>query len=140
MSGLTRRQALAAGGLLLGDSAALRGQQQPQLAGEPAGRIPPVGELINTLEMEAMARRKLDGVTFAGIADSGDRAAFDRITFRPRLMVNALQLDLSIDLFGQRMFAPILAGPASLQQRFHPDAELATARGAAAAKTAMIVR
>ncbi len=139
MSGLTRRQALAAGGLLLGDSAALRGQQQPQLAGEPAGRIPPVGELINTLEMEAMARRKLDGVTFAGIADSGDRAAFDRITFRPRLMVNALQLDLSIDLFGQRMFAPILAGPASLQQRFHPDAELATARGAAAAKTAMIV-
>ena len=134
---MTRRQALT-GGLLCG-SAALRGQQQPQLAGEPAGRVPPVNELINTLEMEAMARRKLDSGAFAEIADGGDRAAFDRITFRPRLMVNTLQLDLSIDLFGQSMFAPILAGPASRQQRFHPDAELATARGAAAAKTAVVV-
>lgn len=137
---LTRRRVLTATtGLVLGGGAAIHGQQQPRLAGEPAGRVPPVNELINTLEMEAMARRKLDSVTFAGIADGGDRAAFDRITFRPRLMVDTLQLDLSIDLFGQRMFAPILAGPASGQQRFHPDAELATARGTAAAKTAMIV-
>ncbi len=139
MNPITRRQALTAASLWLGGGAAMHGQQQPQLAGEPAGRIPPVGELINALEMEGMARRKLDSATFAGIADGGDRAAFDRLTFRPRLMINTLQLDLSIDLFGQRMIAPILAGPAFLQQRFHPDAELATARGAAAAKTAMIV-
>ena len=115
--------------------------QQPQLAGEPAGRIPPVGELVNTLEVAAIARRKLDSLTFAAIGDEAGagRTAFDRITFRPRLMVNATGLDLTTELFGLRMFAPILAGPASMQQRFHPDAEVGMARGAAAAKGVLIV-
>jgi isopentenyl diphosphate isomerase/L-lactate dehydrogenase-like FMN-dependent dehydrogenase len=100
-----------------------------------------VGELINTLEMEAVARRKLDSFTFTAIADDGapDRAAFDRITFRPRLMVNTMELDLVTELFGLRMFAPIIAGPASMQQRFHPDAELAMARGVAASRAAMVI-
>ncbi len=114
---------------------------QQQLAGEPAGRIPPVNELVNTLEMAGVARRKLDTNTFAAVADQGgaDRAALDRITLRPRLMVNTMGLDLTLELFGQRMFAPILAGPAEMQQRFHPEAEVAMARGAAAAKAAVIV-
>lgn len=103
--------------------------------------LPPVGELVNTLEMETVARRKLDSFTFAAIADEGapDRAAFDKITFRPRLMVNTSGLDLVTELFGLRMFAPIVAGPASMQQRFHPDGELAMARGASAAKAVMVI-
>ena len=128
---IARRHALAG---LLGGVPVLHAQ-----AGEPPGRIPPVGELVNTLEMEAMARRKLDSLTFAAVAKGGERPAFDRITFRPRLMVNTADLDLTTELFGQRMFAPILAGPASGQRRFHPEAELAMARGAAAAKATMIV-
>lgn len=111
-----------------------------RLAGEPAGRIPPAAELINALEVEAIARRKLDSLSFAAVADTGqERAAFDRITFRPRLMVNAVNLDLRVQLFGQSMFAPLLVGPAAQQQRFHPDGELAMARGAAKAKAVMIV-
>jgi 4-hydroxymandelate oxidase len=106
--------------------------------GEPPGRIAPVQDLVNSFEFEAMAQRKLDGVTFAGIAGS-DRAAFDRITFRPRLMIDATKLDLTSSLLGQTMFAPILIGPASLQKRFHPDGELAMARGASAAKAVLVV-
>ncbi|MFN7923810.1 MAG: alpha-hydroxy-acid oxidizing protein [Bryobacteraceae bacterium] len=128
---ITRRHAL---GALL---AAKAGAQQP-LIGEPAGRIAPPEELINAAEFEAMARRKLDSLAFAEIAGS-DRKAFDRITFRPRLMVNTMNLDLSLDLFGDKMFAPILAGPAAMQQRYHPEGELATVSGAGAAKAAVVV-
>jgi 4-hydroxymandelate oxidase len=139
MAKSSRRDAL---GLLVTGASVLGAQQPPPLMGEPQGRIPPVAELVNTFEVEAIARRKLNAATFTALADNSvttDRAAFDRITLRPRLMVNTERLDLSLDLFGQRHFAPILSGPASAQQRFHPDAGLAMARGASAAKAALIV-
>lgn len=109
-----------------------------QLIGEPPGRITPLDEFANTLEVELMAQRKLSPALFKEIAGS-DRQAFERMTFRPRVMVPTTMLDLSLDLFGQSHFAPILVGPASLQQRFHPDGELATARGASAAKAGLVV-
>jgi 4-hydroxymandelate oxidase len=120
-SSMTRRSALAM-----------------QLAGEPAGRITPLGEVVNTFEVEAVAQRKLDAITFA-LAAGTNHEAFDRITFRPRMMVNTTKLDLTTELFGQPMFAPILVGPLSQQKRFHPEGELATVRGAAAAKAVMVV-
>jgi 4-hydroxymandelate oxidase len=108
------------------------------LIGEPPGRIAPARELVNTFEFEAMAQRSLSAAAFAEIAGS-DRKAFERITLRPRMMVNTMQLDLTTELFGQRLFAPILVGPTSQQKRFHPEGELATVRGASAAKTLMVV-
>ena len=131
----TRRQALAAYGSLLAASPLLRAQR---LAGEPPGRIPPAQELINAAEFEAVAERKLDALTFAEIAGS-ERSAFDRITFRPRLMIDMRQMDLSTQLFGQSLFTPILIGPLSRQKRFHPEGELAMARGASAAKALLVV-
>ena len=106
--------------------------------GEPPGRIPPPGELVNSFEFEAMARRSLNAAAFAEIA-GGDRGAFERITLRPRMMVNTTKLDLTAELFGRQLFAPILAGPVSEQKRFHPEGELAMALGASAAKTVMVV-
>lgn len=118
---MTRRQAL----LLTGTTLA-------------AQQLTPVEELVNTYEMEAMARRVLSPTLFAEIADKS-RQAFDRITLRPRLMVNTTGLDLSIDLFGKRHFAPILIAPMANQGRFHPDGEKATFAGADEAKTAVIL-
>ena len=133
-----RRQALAGFSSLLAASPLLRAQQTPPLKGEPPGRIAPREELINAFEFEEMAKRKLGGEAYAPIAGS-DRREFDRMTYRPRLMVDVLDLDLTSELFGDSMFAPILVGPASDQQRFHPEGELAMARGASAAQAAMIV-
>ena len=110
----------------------------PQLIGEPPGRITPVDEIVNVFEVEAMAQRKLDSLTYAEIAGS-DRRVFDRMTFRPRMMVNTTRLDLTLELFGVKMLAPILAGPVSMQKRFNPEGEVAMARGAAAAKAVMVV-
>jgi 4-hydroxymandelate oxidase len=133
-----RRQALTAFASLLAASPLLRGQDRPQLIGEPAGRLTPNGDFVNSYEYADMAARRLNQETFAAIAD-GDHAAFDRITFRPRLMVNTKALDLTVDLFGQAQFTPILIGPAAHQKRFHPGGELAMARGAAAAKATLVV-
>src|SRR6266536_864072 len=103
---LTRRQALAGYEWLLAAASSLRAQRP---AGEPPGRIPPVQELLNAAEFEAIAQRKLDSRTFAEITGS-ERSAFERITFRPRMMVDTTKLDLTIDLFGQSLFTPILVG------------------------------
>jgi 4-hydroxymandelate oxidase len=103
-----------------------------------AQRMPPPEDLANTLEMEAAARRRLPPERFDEVS-GGDRMAFDRITFRPRLMVNATGLDLSIDLFGEKHFAPILIGPTAEHGRYHPEAETATAAGAEAAKAGLVL-
>lgn len=134
---IDRRRALASFAALLAGSPGLRAQRAPRLVGEPPGRITPLEALASVPEFEPMAERKLNAETFSRIAD-GERGALDRITFRPRMMVNTEQLDLSLELCGQQMFAPILVGPASGQRRFHPDGELAVAQGAAAAKATLI--
>jgi isopentenyl diphosphate isomerase/L-lactate dehydrogenase-like FMN-dependent dehydrogenase len=134
-STFTRRQALAAWGSFVAGSPLLQGQQARI---EELGRIAPMEELVNVLEVETMAQRKLDSITFAQIAGS-DRRALERITFRPRVMVNATNFDMTLELFGQKLAAPILVGPTSRQSRFHPDGELAMVRGAGAANTAVAI-
>src|SRR5204863_5634773 len=101
-------------------------------------RLPPRQELVNVLEFEDVAKIVLDANQYSTIA-GGDRAAFDRITFRPRVMVPTLDLDLSVELFGESHVAPILVGPVADQRRFHANGELATVRGAAAALAAVVV-
>jgi 4-hydroxymandelate oxidase len=131
----SRRRALQAFGSFLAASPLLRGQE---LIGEPAGRITPKEDLIDVFEVEAMAKRKLASTVF-GTISGGDRAAFERITFRPRMLVNVQKLDLSVDLFGEKLYCPIVMGPIMGQQQFHPDGELASVRGAAGSKTLMVV-
>jgi 4-hydroxymandelate oxidase len=64
---------------------------------------------------------------------------FDRITLRPRMLVSTLDMDLSQSILGDTHFVPIIVGPVSDQKRFHAEGEVATAKGAAAAKAFMIV-
>src|SRR5437016_699551 len=104
----------------------------------PKPRLSRMQELVNTFEFEDVARLALDDATFSTIAGS-DRTGFDRMTFRPRQLVPTLDLDLTADLFGTRHLAPILVGPIAEQRRFHPDAELATIRGASAAQASVVV-
>jgi 4-hydroxymandelate oxidase len=100
--------------------------------------LPPFAELVNTLEVETAAKQCLAPETFALITGS-DRSPFEHITLRPRMMVNTTKLDLTLDLFGTKMLAPILAGPIAGQKRFHPEGEAATAKGASDAKAVFVV-
>jgi isopentenyl diphosphate isomerase/L-lactate dehydrogenase-like FMN-dependent dehydrogenase len=100
--------------------------------------VTPLDELVNTLEFETEAQRVLAADVFRGVAGS-DRAPFDRITFRPRLMVNCVDLDLTTEVVGQTLFAPIIVAPIAGQQQFHAEGEQATLRGATAARAAVIL-
>ncbi|MEZ5292926.1 MAG: alpha-hydroxy-acid oxidizing protein [Vicinamibacterales bacterium] len=112
---------------------------RPDAQATTAGpRVAPRDGLVNVFEFEAEATKAL-GPDRARLVAGSDRAAFDRITFRPRMMVNCLELDQSVELVGVRMFAPILAGPIADPRRFHPEAEAAVLRGAGAAKAAVVL-
>ena len=130
MTNLTRRQALRR-------VASIPAQVPPGREARPV-RLAPRDQLVNTLEYEEQAKRTLTADLFASIA-GGDRAAFDRITLRPRMLSPVLDLDLSITLFGDTLFAPVIAGPIANQRQFHPDGELAMVKGASAAKASVII-
>jgi 4-hydroxymandelate oxidase len=100
--------------------------------------VTPRHELVNTLEFEAEAGRVLAADVLRRVAGS-DRAPFDRLTFRPRLMVNCVDLDLTAEVAGVSLFAPIVVAPIADQRQFHADGELATVRGAAAANAAVVI-
>jgi 4-hydroxymandelate oxidase len=134
---VTRRKALAGFGSLVAASP-LVADHPPKLIGEPPGRIAPRADLVNVLEFENMAERKLAPDVYANIAGS-DRSFFERITFRPRMMVPTSHLDLTISLFGEKMFAPIMVGPMARLQNYHSDGEAGMARAASAAKSWMVV-
>jgi 4-hydroxymandelate oxidase len=134
---LTRRRALGAAG------AVLVGSRVPASAAgvQPgAGRcgVAPRAELVNALEYEEQAKLKLAPAVYSLIA-GGDRGSFDRITLRPRMLVDTLGLDLSVTLFGEQHLAPIVVGPVADQKRFHADAELATVKGASAASAVVMI-
>jgi isopentenyl diphosphate isomerase/L-lactate dehydrogenase-like FMN-dependent dehydrogenase len=101
-------------------------------------RLTPYDELVNVLEFEAEAQRVLAADVFRSVSGS-DRPPFERITFRPRLMVNCVNLDLTAEVAGQKLFAPIIVAPIADQQQFHAEGELPTIRGASAAKAALVV-
>ena len=144
---LSRRQALGSVGAIVAGTIAgskLASGQTPAPAASraaadvPKARVAPRDELVNVLEYEDEAKKALAAGTFALIA-GGDRAMFDRITLRPRMLVPTLDMDLSQTILGDTHFVPIIVGPVSDQKRFHAEGEVATAKGAAAAKAFMIV-
>jgi 4-hydroxymandelate oxidase len=139
MGRVTRRDALRHFGLWIAASPLLEAADKaPRLIGEPPGRTTPLDELVNVFEAEAMAKRSLPEALFAKIAGTQHKA-FDRMTLRPRMFEPTRDMDLTVDLFGEKLFAPILAGPASRVERFHAGGDLARVRAAASTKTVAVV-
>lgn len=57
--------------------------------------------------------------------------AFRRWRIVPRMLRNVSQRDLSVEVLGLSLPAPVMLGPVGVQGIVHPDGELATARAAA---------
>ena len=151
-AGMTsRRQAAGVIGVVMGTTVAagmvsttLPASGAPAQTGAPL-RMPdpppvlvPRTDLVNVLEYETQARLVLGPAKVAPILGS-DRTVTDRITLRPRMNIPTRDLDLTSTLFGDEHFTPIIVGPIADQKRFHPEGEIAMARGASAAKAAMVV-
>jgi lactate 2-monooxygenase len=61
-----------------------------------------------------------------------NREAFYRCCIVPRMLRDVSQRDLSVELFGAQLPAPVILGPVGVQGILHKDGELASARAAAA--------
>ena len=90
-------------------------------------------------DLEAKAKEVLKPEAYdyvAGGAGSEDTVrenleAFRRWRIVPRMLRGVAERDLSTEIFGRTLPAPVLLAPVGVQSIVHPDAELATAQGAA---------
>nr|BFE61530.1 alpha-hydroxy acid oxidase [Dactylosporangium thailandense] len=104
-------------------------------------------DLVNLADYESRARELLDPAAYDYIAGGADaevslalpRRALDAIRLRPRVMVDVTVCDLATTVLGTPVPAPILVAPSGDHGIAHPDGELATARGAAATGTLLVV-
>jgi 4-hydroxymandelate oxidase len=115
-----------------------------------AGAVSGLGRLtepmVSLYDFEAAAKRKLPVVAWeyfnSGSADEitlrRNRSALDALQLKPKVLIDVTRIDTSRTLLGHRMEHPIILAPTSTHLLAHPDAEIATARGAAAAKAIMV--
>jgi lactate 2-monooxygenase len=108
------------------------------------GEIPSIPVAVEEQERrahEAMDERAANYV-FAGAGAEhtmhANRAAFERYEIVPRMLRDVAQRDLSVELLGTAMPAPLLLAPIGVQKVVHEDGELATARAAATLGLPMI--
>ena len=128
--------------------AAARAQDDAILSGalDFTGVIGSPDEAVNVWDFEAAIREVLNPGHYAYLAQGADdfgtiaanRAAFQKIGLRPRRLVDVGTVDLSVEVFGQRLSSPIFLCPVGAQLMFHPEGEVAVAR-AARAKNALQV-
>lgn len=102
---------------------------------------------LNVAAYETLARQKLARPVYdyyAGGAEDettvrANRAAFERYTLRPRVLVDVSRIDASVRIGVDDVAFPVLLAPAAFQCLADPEGELATARAAAAAGTIYVV-
>src|SRR6266487_1855748 len=93
-----------------------------------------------------MAREKVPRTTFDYLAGGAEdevalrrnREAYDKWALRTRILTDVSKRDTRAVVLGERVTMPILAAPTSFHALVHPDGEVATARGVAAAGTIMV--
>jgi lactate 2-monooxygenase len=108
------------------------------------GEVPPIPVAIG--ELEARAREAMEegpaNYVFAGAGDEdtmrANREALDRRRIVPRMLRDVAARDLSTELLGTAMPAPLMLAPIGVQKAVHEEGELATARAAAALGVPMI--
>lgn len=90
-------------------------------------------------ELEQKAKREITKQAFAYIAGGAgseatmraNRTAFDRWQIVPKMLKNVSERETAIELFGQRLPAPILFDPIGVLEMVHPQADVAVVRVAA---------
>jgi len=110
------------------------------LAGERP-RVPTQPEALEQRARAVMTKRGfayVAGGAGAEMTMRANRDAFARRQLVPRILRNVERRELSIQLFGRTLPAPLLLAPVGVLEMAHPDADLAVARAAAALGVPMI--
>lgn len=102
---------------------------------------------LNVSDYEPLARERMTSSAWdyyrSGSNDEvtlrETRAAYERIQLRPRMLVDVSNCDLTTTVLGTPVSMPILVAPTAHHCLANEEGECATARGAGAADTLMIV-
>ena len=97
-------------------------------------------EAINVFDFEAPCRVNVPPAHFgymaSGIDDEvtlrANREGFLKFQLRPRRLVDVSKVDMSTDILGVKYDTPIVVAPVGGHKMFHPEGEIATAKGAKA--------
>jgi 4-hydroxymandelate oxidase len=100
---------------------------------------------ITLADFEELARERIEPGAWDYIAGgAGDEhtlrdnvESWSSLRLRPRVLVDVRARDSSVSAFGRELPFPIILAPTAAHQLAHPEAERATARGAAAAGALM---
>lgn len=100
---------------------------------------------LNLADYERLAAERLDPVTYGYYrSGAGDErtlernvAAFGELRLLPRVLVDVSRRDLSTEVLGTRMPAPVVLAPTAFHKLAHPEGEIATARAAGHSRTVM---
>ncbi|HVU35880.1 MAG TPA: alpha-hydroxy acid oxidase [Opitutaceae bacterium] len=127
---------------------------EPSRDAEPPHRAAPLwipfpnaAELFDLSDFERAARQQLTEMAWNYIAGGAadelslrwNVEAYHRIRLCPRALVDVSSLDTTVMLLGRTHPSPIILAPVAYQQLFHPEGEVAAARGAAAAGSTFVV-
>lgn len=99
--------------------------------------LPPLSEIYNIHDFESLAKKTLSSFAWyyysSGANDEvslrENRNAFSRIFFKPRVLVDVEDVDISTTMLGVKTSAPFYCSATAFAQRGHPDGELSIARG-----------
>src|SRR5215471_15724257 len=106
----------------------------------------PLLEPANVMDFASLAKATLDPIGWdyleGGPEDEvtlrDNRAAFNKLIIRPRALEKMDKIDLSLELFGQKLPYPILLDPAGGKNCFFQNGESVVAEAAARAKALQI--
>jgi isopentenyl diphosphate isomerase/L-lactate dehydrogenase-like FMN-dependent dehydrogenase len=97
-----------------------------------------LADVTSVFELEGLAERVLPPAHFGYILQGSggmqttlrNREAFGRYGMRPRRLQGIKEVDTSIRLLGKDLAFPIFLCPTNAHRAFHPEGEIATAKGA----------
>jgi 4-hydroxymandelate oxidase len=106
-----------------------------------------LSELINLFDFERMAAAKMTRMAYEYVASGAadevtlrwNREAFDTIKLNTTVLNDISKLDTTLSLFGHELAHPILIAPTAFHKIMHPEAEIATAKGAGMASATYVV-
>ena len=96
-------------------------------------------DIVSNEEIVQLARRNLKqgewdylvGASESETTMRRNRLAFDKLAFRPRVLMDVSNLDPSTKFLGQNLRIPVMLAPIGSLQTFHPDAGAASTKAAA---------
>src|SRR5437868_1644655 len=102
---------------------------------------------LDLAALEALAERAMSPMAWnyvrGGASDEitlrDNRAAFDRILLKPRVLCDVSKLQTEVTLLGQKLSCPILLAPAAYHRLYHSEGELATVRGGAQCGAGVVI-